>query len=400
MGCGSISTCALDQGTVVPVPSHVLMRDNEWAISISKVHACRKSARKYWDDCCGPEIEEVVRSGALLLIRGSWLVSSFDAGEGIRRRQDLPAEAFLSLDELISAGILEIPLKGGLRILAASYGWLHPDHPDPKRDQLARFVQVLRAFIATDLTCGRSGVFGIVWDYMSLYQNPRTDDEEAKFREALPALNTIYAHRHTRTLMLTNMPEGWPASYDLPATANAAEYFSRGWCFGEWNMSTLVKHRRSCLDLGRLNPQVTDYDEIIECCTESSSRQAPLLPAEFTEALQKCTFTNLRDDGPRVSALYENAFQDQLGSVERLYLFGLDWGDHDAAQLAKVLKTGVCLRLEWVDLNTNIITDQGASLLASAMHQVPTLRVIILKGNPCSEQFHFIRRDGLPGKYD
>ncbi|CAK0817023.1 unnamed protein product [Prorocentrum cordatum] len=120
-------------------------------------------------------------------------------------------------------------------------------------------------------------------------------------------------------------------------------------------MSTLVKNRRFCLDLGQLDPQVTDYELIVDCCSQGSSRKAPLLPAEFTEALRQCTFTNRGDDGPRVSALYERAFQDQLSRVERLWLFGLDWDDRDAAQLAKVLMTGVCSHLETIDLNNNNI---------------------------------------------
>lgn len=392
MGCSVCSQAA--PGSADKTPAHVTKCDHEWGYQSLQdtVWRWRKSPSEYWKYFQGSELDAILSDGDIGLVRASWLVRTFDTGGRIEKRQSLPPEAFVSLSEIVSAGILEIPLKGGLRIIALSYGWLHPDHPDPQRAHLERVVHVLRAFIKADKDCGRSGEFGVVWDYMSLYQAPRSAEEEPKFRRALQALNVIYAHPMTRALMLTSMPAEWPAAYDLDETANAAQYFDRGWCFCEWSMATLVKNRRFALDLGVLDMAAAkDYNSIIELCTQGSARRAPLLPAEFTEALNQRAFTNRKDDGLLVNNLYERAYELELGRVKRLFLFGLNWGDDDAEQFAKVLRSGVFGCLQSVDLHFNQISDRGAALIQEAAKAHLRLGyVIVLEDNPCGAQYHVL----------
>ena len=404
-GAGTVPQ-AVKQATEVSTPQHLLALDEEWGYESLEetVWLWRKSPSDYWKYFKGSELEAVqeISDGAIGLIRASWLVNLFDDGGRIEKRQSLPPEAFVSLKEIKSAGILEIPLKGGLRIIVLSLRWLHPDHPDPRRAQLSRVAHVLRAFIEADKACGRSGVFGVVWDYMSLHQSPRNEVEEEAFRRALPALNVVYAHPYTRALMLTAMPADWPSAYDLPETANAAQYFDSGWCFGEWGMATLVKNRRFVLDLGVLDQAcltrieqrpVSSYVGLVELCTQGSAkRRPPLLPTEFTIALDQRTFTNRRDDSLRVSGLYERAFRLELGRIDKLYLFGLEWDDDAAEQFAKVIHSGVCRCLQWADLNANHISNRGAQKIADAARdQLAPGAVICLVDNPCSQAFHWIQ---------
>lgn len=77
---------------------------------------CWRAPRTY-------ELEAALRSGAIRLLDGGWLVACAKRGERIRRRQDLPAKAFISLEELKAATF------HGLPIICLSYAWLHPDHP-------------------------------------------------------------------------------------------------------------------------------------------------------------------------------------------------------------------------------------------------------------------------------
>ena len=77
-----------------------------------------------WRKLRGHELEAALKSGAIALLDGRWLVACAERGERIRRRQDLPPEAFISLGELKAA------CNGfSLPIICLSYAWLHPDHP-------------------------------------------------------------------------------------------------------------------------------------------------------------------------------------------------------------------------------------------------------------------------------
>ena len=78
-----------------------------------------------WRRLRGRELEAALKSGAIRLLDGGWLVACAERGERIRRRQDLPAEAFISLEELKAA----TDPRSGLPIICLSYAWLHPDHP-------------------------------------------------------------------------------------------------------------------------------------------------------------------------------------------------------------------------------------------------------------------------------
>eukprot|EP00966_Prymnesium_polylepis_P157941 3650304-Prymnesium_polylepis.1 len=53
-----------------------------------------------WRYFHGHDLEAALKSGAIRLLDGGWLVDCAERGERIRRRQDLPPEAFISLEEL------------------------------------------------------------------------------------------------------------------------------------------------------------------------------------------------------------------------------------------------------------------------------------------------------------
>ena len=89
------------------------------------------------------------------LLRLSWLLKQARRGAVLPRRQELPEEAFLSEAEVralprghvgkafetcgwwMTDHLADKPL----RIIAISYGWLTPEHPDPDGEQLRRFAQ-------------------------------------------------------------------------------------------------------------------------------------------------------------------------------------------------------------------------------------------------------------------
>ena len=89
------------------------------------------------------------------LLRLSWLLKQARRGAVLPRRQELPEEAFLSEAEVraLPRGHMGMPFETcgcmtddqradkPLRIIAISYGWLTPKHPDPDGEQLRRFAQ-------------------------------------------------------------------------------------------------------------------------------------------------------------------------------------------------------------------------------------------------------------------
>jgi hypothetical protein len=88
------------------------------------------------------------------LLRLSWLLKQARRGAVLPRRQELPEEAFLSEAEVLALprGHMGQPFETcfvccmntddkPLRIIAISYGWLTPEHPDPDGEQLRRFAK-------------------------------------------------------------------------------------------------------------------------------------------------------------------------------------------------------------------------------------------------------------------
>ena len=88
------------------------------------------------------------------LLRLSWLRKQARRGAVLPRRQELPEEAFLSEAEMraLPRGHVGRDFETcfvccmnnddkPLRIIAISYGWLTPEHPDPDGEQLRRFAE-------------------------------------------------------------------------------------------------------------------------------------------------------------------------------------------------------------------------------------------------------------------
>ena len=130
-----------------------------------------------------------VESGAIAPLRGRWLVGLHERGGRLKRRQDMPAEAFWSAAELRR---LAARLGDGFGVLfvALSYRWLSRQHPDPDAFHLAIVAAVakrylglagesflremsplLRAFESAGLD--EPADFALFWDFSSLHQPPR-----------------------------------------------------------------------------------------------------------------------------------------------------------------------------------------------------------------------------------
>ena len=99
------------------------------------------------------------------MIDARWLVERAQESEDaiILRRQELPPEAFLSLNELKAACVAHKSLC--LPIVILSYPWLEPSHPDSKGFTLRLLAGVLNTMLVhAPAWFPRVGVF---WEYAS-----------------------------------------------------------------------------------------------------------------------------------------------------------------------------------------------------------------------------------------
>ena len=177
------------------------------------------------------------------LVRASWLVAHSKAGRVLPRRQEVPEEAFLSVDELRKLWDRSGPTwshhgnpDGVLPIVVISFCWLSASHPDPEGQQLAKVAAALereksRYAQAHDWFRGFEEM-GVFWDWVSLHQKDpalwrpcvtrpateqtraerqltqkydgsRTADEQAAFRFALHNTMDLWrVRRPNRCLMM------------------------------------------------------------------------------------------------------------------------------------------------------------------------------------------------------
>ena len=95
------------------------------------------------------EIFAAAATGDVTLLSRNWLVEFAHAysttKEPLPRRQDLPPEAIVSVERLRALHEKAAPHVGRavLPIMAVSYAWLTPEHPDPQGRQLRHVAKML-----------------------------------------------------------------------------------------------------------------------------------------------------------------------------------------------------------------------------------------------------------------
>ena len=124
----------------------------------------------------------------------------------MRRRQELPSEAFFSPEE--ACALLD---RGDRSILALSHCWQTAKHCDSRGETLKR----VRSYLCSEPSAEGCALFV---DMMSLYQKDeqgnRTDEEQASFARSINVMGYCYASiTGTTTLQVKHVP-GRPPEYD------------------------------------------------------------------------------------------------------------------------------------------------------------------------------------------
>jgi hypothetical protein len=206
----------------------------------------------------------------------------------------------------------------------------------------------------------------------------RTEPEQAAFKTALKTVNTWYAHRLTTTVILSELPPGWPRSPE------AAPFFPEGWLRGkgwpsfERAVSGFIKRGSSTSFRRIADPAVPRGPAGLS----GGYRAPPMHPREFAAKLSRKVFTN-GSDCEVVARLYADAFCAALGEARVLAFKQLEWRDADAEAFAKVLP--LLRRVKTLDLGFNHIGTRGFAALAAAIREGAA---------PALKKFDFFDNDG------
>ena len=387
MGCGHSKAPA----KVAPQATSRLIQDLD-------SRAVRKIARavgKYFD----PEVLlESIANGSIALTRGRWVAAHFEAGGKLLRRQDLPPEAFFTVDELRKL-VAALGDDWGLLFVAISYRWLTATHPDPDAFHLRIIAKVAKLYLKAEMEYGfscsplvdafeRAGYrrdeadFGLMWDFMSLHQKPvdggeRTPEEAALFRLGLGALPIWYGHAETVMWMQPELPDGFGER--MAKLGLAETYESSGWCFVESSVSSGVKHADRRLNLGLRTEEAMetayssafDFEDCLnDVCT--ANRQPPMDPDWVAQELRTNKKFTGKGDVPVVEALYRDYFEGVASTATVLNFSRLQWGDEEVATLVSVLPRYVSLNS--LNMSENCIGSDGAQRLSEALKSHPTLQ--------------------------
>ena len=160
-------------------------------------------------------VEACLTSGAIRLVATEWIEAS--APTILPQRQALPEGAFLSAAQAVEAH------RAG-RVFVLSYRWHTATHPDPTGATLEH----VRGFLRTLPRSGHENTLrqhepsgqpsepstGLFWDWASLPQRPRTESEDAAFRQGLHCMGNLYGSLMRTTVLRCKRIPPRPASHD------------------------------------------------------------------------------------------------------------------------------------------------------------------------------------------
>uniref|UniRef100_A0A7S4Q371 Uncharacterized protein n=1 Tax=Alexandrium monilatum TaxID=311494 RepID=A0A7S4Q371_9DINO len=330
-------------------------------------------------------IVAALRTRSAALVDGAYFMEAHAAGRRLEPRQvlerDYPQFVIsdfdenklfgMEVDDLGKVWLMDVP-EGGVVVVAISYGWLSPTHPDPEGHHLRTLSGLVRHFLAVLSTYGLR--LALFFDYCSLYQKPRTVEQRASFgrteeqaelfKAGLNNVNLWYAHQLVQVWLLRNVPA---------SSENPTPYDARGWTTFEELISAWISFlvfdffELAQEDVAQVPALLEEeapslycvFSERLRACRTGTSMQRcpPLPPSAFFGIIEQRKFTNGKTDEDQVKELYAKTFSDVLSSAVSLGYSGRSWDDEALLQLAQILPE--CTSLENLTLSDNPAGDRG-----------------------------------------
>lgn len=339
---------------------------------------------QFYEDISGlGPVRQAVLDGDTTLLRGTWLLEQYRRSRSwsailtgltanrqavLPRHQELPEEAIWPAEEL---ACLVGQRYGRVKIVAVSYPWLSPFHPDPHGRHLATIGKAIEQWY-TYFSKEYQWDLAIFLDWCSLPQEPRTGEEEERYLRGMTDVHLWYMSQWTDVWLLSSM-EG-----DL---RSLTPYNQRGWPMLERVLSTMWpklsgSYHADVLDLGLLNPSCTNWELTESTC--ALRRAPPLDPKTFKQDLATRQF-GIEVHRDFVLHKYSELFNSVVGGVRDLYFQDLEWEDGEVEQLSRVMPH--CTGLVNLFIDVNHIGDAGAAALADALPRCPHLTSLHLSDN-------------------
>jgi len=275
-----------------------------------------------WKSYGGHVIEEMLEHTPL--IKAQYLISLAKNGGIMPRRQEIPLSALITkknMWRLRYNGMYRLP------VLAMSYPWVDPFHPDRAGNLLQQILPILETLLETaqDENETRSGIagrgnayqtVGIFLDYACLPQAERIYEDEASFQVSLDKLWKWYAHPMTTVIMCTHELN------HIPLPTNPKPYDARGWCICEKILASIAKGNNLLWDIRNYRPGMT-YEDMWEEMRKGGIREPfrspDRLDVEIRNSIEKGTiFFSYNADIDVVLKLYQNAFVTTFGNIKAL----------------------------------------------------------------------------------
>ena len=318
------------RGHALHFASHALKADGDFLRAARQALADKHLAlpeeqREQEDYTTLHALNAALANGSTALIRADYLVKLAEEGGVLGHRSQLPAEA-----------IYEGPVwqyeedfnYHGVVIVALSYMWGGPDHPDPKGEQLrdvAKFLKWLQSAEGSD-SYGNCTI-AVFWDWASLYQDKprgsRTDEQTASFKAGLGNVNLWYCHTETITLMNKKTPAGREKGYG-----------DSGWPTFEEAVSQFVKDKEKVLELETMlnaldGEAVKEWGEkryyvMANKCAATAKRGLAIAPGRMDGVLAGRFFTN-KADIAFVQKKYRQVFESVVTKARKLKFTWMDW---------------------------------------------------------------------------
>jgi len=315
------------------------------------------------------------------LLRGTWLIARAEALDcasseeelrelrSLPRRQDLPEEAFIDVDELKMEARGNKLAGRPLKIVCVSYAWETPREPDPDGTTLRGLVATIKRERSEQVLRRNEpfpgGEFAVFWDWGCIHQggSSRSELESEAFKIALKAMGRWYAHMLTTVLIM-----------NLTGTGRGGRPFeSRGWTGFETAVASLGK---------RSLP--SSWAPIMFQNEAGMTRPPPRSPADFSQLLATKTFAN-GADAEAVRTFYETTASDLLGNLQQVLFENVGWKDEEAQCLAGALS--LCWNAHTLGLASNSIGSVGVAAIADAFKQgaMCNLELFNMTGNQISD---------------
>jgi len=229
-----------------------------------------------WVQYGGEAVEELLDD--CTLIDAQYLVKLADEGGILPRWQELPDVA-----RITRANVWRLRCAAGtyfLPVMVLSYCWLDATHPDVLGETLRLVKPVLKAMVGQVVeSAGKHATVGVMWDFVSLPQRPRTNTEDERFGRGLRRINEWYRHPYLYVLALTQaLPTG-------KEYTNTRLYSERGWCFFELSVSSLAKDDKGLLDFSKFNGDCTSFDAL--AWDMKARRPPPMSPDDFATQMRE-----------------------------------------------------------------------------------------------------------------